>query len=128
MFCCSFNDKVLDHFMNPRNSGEMENPDCIGNAGDPACGDSLTLYLKIKNNIIIDITFKVFGCVSAIATSSITTELAKGKTLEEAIKITDKDITDALDGLPENKVNCSVLGATALKDAIENYKSNNNRK
>ncbi len=128
MFCCSFNDKVLDHFMNPRNSGEMENPDCIGNAGDPACGDSLTLYLKIKNNIIIDITFKVFGCVSAIATSSITTELAKGKTLEEAIKITDKDITDALDGLPENKVHCSVLGATALKDAIENYKSNNNRK
>jgi nitrogen fixation protein NifU and related proteins len=128
MFCCSFNDKVLDHFMNPRNSGEMENPDCIGNAGDPACGDSLTLYLKIKNNIIIDITFKVFGCVSAIATSSITTELAKGKTLEEAVKITDKDITDALDGLPENKVHCSVLGATALKDAIENYKSNNNRK
>ena len=128
MFCCSFNDKVLDHFMNPRNSGEMKNPDCIGNAGDPACGDSLTLYLKIKNNIIIDITFKVFGCVSAIATSSITTELAKGKTLEEAIKITDKDITDALDGLLENKVHCSVLGATALKDAIENYKSNNNRK
>jgi len=85
-------------------------------------------HLKIKNNIIIDITFKVFGCVSAIATSSITTELAKGKTLEEAVKITDKDITDALDGLPENKVHCSVLGATALKDAIENYKSNNNRK
>ena len=99
----------------------MPDADAIGSCGDPGCGDSLTLYIKVKDNVITDISFLVFGCVAAIASSSMTTELAKGKTLEEALRITDNDIADALDGLPENKIHCSVLGATALKNAIENY-------
>ena len=128
MFCCNFSDKVLEHFMTPRNSGSMVDADSIGTAGDPACGDSLTLYIKVKENIIEDISFMVFGCVAAIATSSMTTELAKGKSLDEAYKITDQDIADALDGLPEQKMHCSVLGATALKNAIDNYYSKINGK
>lgn len=121
MFCESFSDKVIEHFMCPRNVGSMPDADAIGSCGDPGCGDSLTLYIKVKDNVITDISFLVFGCVAAIASSSMTTELAKGKTLEEALRITDNDIADALDGLPENKMHCSVLGATALKNAIENY-------
>ncbi len=128
MFCCNFSDKVLEHFMTPRNSGSMVDADSIGTAGDPACGDSLILYIKVKDNIIEDISFMVFGCVAAIATSSMSTELAKGKSLDEAYKITDKDIADALDGLPEQKMHCSVLGATALKNAIDNYYSKINGK
>ena len=128
MFCCNFSDKVLEHFMTPRNSGSMVDADSIGTAGDSACGDSLTLYIKVKENIIEDISFMVFGCVAAIATSSMTTELAKGKSLDEAYKITDKDIADALDGLPEHKMHCSILGATALKNAIDNYYSKINGK
>ena len=128
MFCCNFSDKVLEHFMTPRNSGSMTDADSIGTAGDPACGDSLTLYIKVKDNIIEDISFMVFGCVAAIATSSMTTELAKGKSLDEAYKINDQDIADALDGLPEQKMHCSVLGATALKNAIDNYYSKINGK
>ena len=128
MFCCNFSDKVLEHFMAPRNSGSMVDADSIGTAGDPACGDSLTLYIKVKDNIIKDISFMVFGCVAAIATSSMTTELAKGKSLDEAYKITDQDIADALDGLPEQKMHCSVLGATALKNTIDNYYSKINGK
>ena len=128
MFCCNFSDKVLEHFMTPRNSGSMVDADSIGTAGDSACGDSLTLYIKVKENIIEDISFMVFGCVAAIATSSMTTELAKGKSLDEAYKITDQDIADALDGLPEQKMHCSVLGATALKNAIDNYYSKINGK
>jgi len=121
MFCESFSDKVIEHFMCPRNVGSMPDADAIGSCGDPGCGDSLTLYIKVKDNVITDISFLVFGCVAAIASSSMTTELVKGKTLEEALRITDNDIADALDGLPENKIHCSVLGATALKTAIENY-------
>ena len=128
MFCCNFSDKVLEHFMTPRHSGSMVDADSIGTAGDPACGDSLTLYIKVKDNIIKDISFMVFGCVAAIATSSMTTELAKGKSLDEAYKITDQDIADALDGLPEQKMHCSVLGATALKNTIDNYYSKINGK
>ena len=128
MFCCNFSDKVLEHFMTPRNSGSMVDADSIGTAGDSACGDSLTLYIKVKDNIIEDISFMVFGCVAAIATSSMTTELAKGKSLDEAYKINDQDIADALDGLPEQKMHCSVLGATALKNAIDNYYSKINGK
>ena len=128
MFCCNFSDKVLEHFMTPRNSGSMVDADSIGTAGDPACGDSLTLYIKVKENIIEDISFMVFGCVAAIATSSMTTELAKGKSLDEAYTINDQDIADALDGLPEQKMHCSVLGATALKNAIDNYYSKINVK
>jgi nitrogen fixation NifU-like protein len=106
----------------------MVDADSIGTAGDPACGDSLTLYIKVKENIIEDISFMVFGCVAAIATSSMTTELAKGKSLDEAYTINDQDIADALDGLPEQKMHCSILGATALKNAIDNYYSKINGK
>lgn len=127
MFCCNFSDKVLEHFMTPRNSGSMVDADSIGTAGDPSCGDSLTLYIKVKDNIIEDISFMVFGCVAAIATSSMTTELAKGKLLDEAYKINDQDIADALDGLPEQKMHCSVLGAAALKNAINNYLETNRK-
>jgi nitrogen fixation NifU-like protein len=121
MCCEAFTDLVMEHFMCPRNVGSMPDADGEGICGDPGCGDSLTIYIKVKDNVITDISFLVFGCVAAIATSSMTTELAKGKTLEEALKITDTDIADALGGLPEHKMHCSVLGATALKNAIENY-------
>ena len=99
----------------------MPDADGVGSCGDPDCGDSLTLYIKVKDNIISDVSFLVFGCVAAIASSSVTTELIKGKTLEEALKVTDTDIVDALDGLPENKLHCSVLGATAIQNAIKDY-------
>lgn len=121
MFCERFTDKVIEHFMCPRNVGKMAEADAEGTCGDPGCGDSLTIYIKVKDNIIEEISFLVFGCVAAIATSSITTELVKGKTLEESLKLTDTDITEALGGLPESKLHCSVLGATALKNAIGNY-------
>ena len=121
MYCMSFTDKVIDHFMTPRNCGTMPDADGEGNYGDPSCGDYLTIQIKVKDNCIEDIKFLVFGCTAAVASSSMTTVLAKGKSLEEALLITDKDITDALDGLPENKIHCSVLGASALKDAIKNY-------
>ena len=121
MCCDGFTDLVLEHFMCPRNVGSMPDADSEGTCGDPACGDSLTIYMKVKDNVITDISFLVFGCVAAIATSSMTTELAKGRALEEALKITDNDIADALGGLPKHKMHCSVLGATALKNAIENY-------
>ena len=122
MFFESFTDTVIDHFMCPRNCGMMPDADSEGTAGDPDCGDSLTIYLKVKNDTITDINFLVFGCVAAVATSSMTTELAKGKSLEAAYKITDKDITDVLGGLPENKLHCSVLGSDALKAAIDSYR------
>ena len=121
MFCCNFSDKVLEHFTTPRNSESMVDADSIGTAGDSACGDSLTLYIKVKENIIEDISFMVFGCVAAIATSSMTTELAKGKSLDEAYKINDQYIAHALDGLPEQKIHCSVLGATALRQNRTRY-------
>lgn len=117
--------KVIEHFMTPRNVGSMTDADGIGEAGSSSCGDSLTIYIKVKDNIIYDISFLVFGCPAAIASSSMTTELAKGKTLEEAFQITDEDITQALDGLPENKLHCSVLGAMALKNAIKDYREKN---
>lgn len=121
MFCESFSDKVIDHFMCPRNAGRMPDADAEGSCGDPGCGDSLTIFIKVEDNRIAEISFLVFGCVAAIATSSMTTELAKGKFLEEALMLTNEDIAEALGGLPENKLHCSVLGATALKKAIENY-------
>ncbi len=121
MFYSAFTDIVIEHFMCPRNVGSMPDANGEGTCGDPACGDSLTIYIKVKDNVITDISFLVFGCVAAIASSSMTTELAKGRTLEEALKITDTDIANALGGLPEHKMHCSVLGATALKNAIENY-------
>lgn len=123
MFCESFTDKVIDHFMAPRNCGTMPDADGEGSFGDAACGDYLTIQIKVKDNRIEDTKFLVFGCTAAVASSSMTTVIAKGKTLEEALKITDKDIADALGGLPEHKMHCSVLGASALKNAIENYNS-----
>lgn len=116
-----FTDLVIDHFMCPRNVGSMPDADGEGTCGDPGCSDSLTIYIKVKDNVITDISFLVFGCVAAVASSSMTTELAKGKTLEEALRITNTDIADALGGLPEYKMHCSVLGTTALKNAIESY-------
>lgn len=117
-----YTDTVIDHFMSPRNVGNMVDPDGVGAFGDPGCGDSLTIYIKVKDDRIEDISFLVFGCTAAIATSSMTTELAKGKTLEEAQEIDEDRITDALGGLPKNKLHCSVLGAKALKAAIKDYK------
>jgi len=121
MYCDSFTDTVVDHFMCPRNLGSMPDADGEGTCGDPGCGDCLTIYIKVKDNVITDISFLVFGCVAAIATSSMTTELVKGRTLEVALKLTDADIAEALGGLPENKMHCSVLGASALKKAVEDY-------
>lgn len=121
MFYESFTDKVIDHFMSPRNCGTMTDSDGEGSFGDAGCGDYLTLQIKVKDNRIEDIKFLVFGCTAAVASSSMTTVLAKGKTLEEALLITDKDIADALDGLPEHKMHCSVLGASALKNTIKDY-------
>jgi len=112
---------VMDHFRNPRNVGEIENADGIGEVGNPLCGDMMTIYLKIKDDQIDDIKFQTFGCGSAIAVSSMITELAKGKSLSEAKKITNKDVADALEGLPKNKLHCSNLGADALQEAIKNY-------
>ncbi len=121
MICNVFSDIVIEHFMCPRNAGSMPDADAEGTCGEPGCGDCLTIFIKVKENVITDINFLVFGCVAAVASSSMTTELAKGNTLEEALKISDTDIVNALGGLPENKLHCSVLGATALKNAIENY-------
>lgn len=121
MFNESFSDKVIDHFMSPRNCGSIADANGEGSFGDPGCGDYLTIQIKVRDNQIEDIKFLVFGCTAAVASSSMTTVLAKGKTLDEALQITDKDIADALDGLPEQKMHCSILGASALKNAIEDY-------
>ncbi|NLB34969.1 MAG: Fe-S cluster assembly scaffold protein NifU [Elusimicrobia bacterium] len=120
-----YSEKVMDHFRNPRNVGEIENPDGIGYVGNAACGDIMELYIKVEENIITDAKFKTFGCGAAIATSSIMTELVKGKTIEEAEKISNKAIIEALDGLPTIKRHCSVLAEEAMKKAIEDYRSKN---
>ncbi|OGC42072.1 Fe-S cluster assembly scaffold protein NifU [candidate division WOR-3 bacterium RBG_13_43_14] len=118
-----YSEKVLDHFRNPRNTGTLEGDDiAVGRVGNPVCGDLMEIYLKIKNDRIEDVKFKTFGCGSAIATASMITELAKGKTLEEAIKITRQDVANELDGLPPIKMHCSNLAADALRDAIDNYR------
>ena len=117
-----YTEKVMDHFQNPRNVGEIPDADGIGTEGNPVCGDLMTIYIKVKDNIITDIKFKTFGCGAAIATSSMITEMAVGKTIEEALKITRNDVADELDGLPPIKMHCSNLAADALKTAIEDYK------
>ena len=116
-----YSDKVMDHFTNPRNVGEIPDADGIGKVGNPQCGDVMWLYIKVKDDIITDVKFKTFGCGAAIATSSMITEIAKGKTLEEAKKISRGDVADALDGLPPVKMHCSNLAADALVAAIEDY-------
>jgi nitrogen fixation NifU-like protein len=116
-----YSKKVMDHFQNPRNVGEIENPDGVGHVGNPVCGDIMELYIKVKDGIIVDAKFKTFGCGAAIATSSMVTEIVKGKSLEDALKISNKTVAEALDGLPAVKMHCSVLGEEALKSAIEDY-------
>ena len=117
-----YSKKVMDHFMNPKNVGIIENPDGYGKVGNPVCGDLMEIYIKVKDDIIKDIKFKTFGCGSAIATSSMVTELAKGKNIDEALKITRNDVADELDGLPPQKMHCSNLAADALQEAIKDYK------
>ena len=118
-----YSEKVMEHFKNPKNVGEIPDADGVGEVGNPVCGDLMTIYIKVKDDIITDIKFKTFGCAAAIATSSMVTELAKGKKLDEAVKITRGDVAGALDGLPPIKMHCSNLAADALKDAIEDYKA-----
>jgi len=118
-----YTQKVVDHFMNPRNKGKLEDYDAVGKVGNPICGDVMYIYIKVNDNEIKNIGWETMGCAAAIATSSMITELAKGKTLEDAEKITKKDIADALDGLPPIKMHCSNLAADGLKKAIENYKN-----
>ncbi|MBC7333184.1 MAG: Fe-S cluster assembly scaffold protein NifU [Actinobacteria bacterium] len=123
----TYSQKVMEHFMNPRNVGEIEDADGIGEVGNPICGDMMTFYIKVEDNKIKDIKFKTFGCGAAIAVSSMVSEMAKGKTIEEALKITNKSVAEELGGLPKNKLHCSNLGADALHKAIENYLSKKSR-
>jgi nitrogen fixation NifU-like protein len=118
-----YSDKVMEHFSNPKNVGEIENADGVGEVGNPVCGDMMSFYIKVQSDKISDIKFKTFGCVAAIAVSSIVSEMAMGKTLAEAKKITKKSVAESLDGLPKQKMHCSNLGADALAKAIENYEN-----
>ena len=116
-----YSDIVMDHFMHPRNVGEIENPDGVGQVGNAKCGDIMKMYLKIRDNVIQDVKFETFGCGSAIASSSMATEMIKGKTVEEALAISNKDVVDALGGLPAHKLHCSVLAEESIKSAIKDY-------
>ena len=121
-----YSEKVMDHFNNPRNVGEIENPSGVGTVGNAKCGDIMRMYLKIDGDRIEDVKFKTFGCGSAIASSSMATELIKGKTIDEAMELTNKAVADALDGLPPNKMHCSVLAEQAIKSALLDYSKKNN--
>ena len=116
-----YSEKVMDHFTNPRNVGEIENADGIGEVGNPQCGDIMKMYLKIDGGIITDVKFKTFGCGAAIATSSIATEMIRGKSIEDALQLTNKAVVQALDGLPPVKLHCSVLAEQAVKTALSDY-------
>ncbi len=116
-----YSEKVIEHFKNPQNVGEIENPDGIGHVGNPVCGDIMELYIKVNNSTIVDAKFKTFGCGAAIATSSMVTEMVKGKSIDEALKISNQAVAKALDGLPPIKMHCSALAEEALKSAIEDY-------
>jgi nitrogen fixation NifU-like protein len=120
-----YTDTVMDHFLNPRNVGSMEDADGVGEVGNAKCGDIMKMYVKIKDNVIEDVRFETFGCGSAIASSSMATELIKGKTIEEALAVTNKDVVNALGGLPAIKLHCSVLAEEALKTAIKDYYDKN---
>lgn len=121
-----YSEKVMDHFMNPRNVGELENADGIGEVGNAKCGDIMKIYLQIQDNIITDVKFNTFGCGSAIAASSMATEMIKGRSLDEALALTNKAVVEALDGLPPHKVHCSVLAEEAIKAALKDYYDKNN--
>ena len=121
-----YSEKVLDHFTNPRNVGEIPDADGVGTVGNPKCGDFMKMFLKIEDGVIVDCKFKTFGCGAAIATSSMATELIKGKTIEEALKLTNKAVVEALDGLPAVKIHCSVLAEEAVKSAVADYYKRNN--
>ncbi len=117
-----YSEKVMDHFMDPRNMGDIKDADAVGTVGNPACGDVMRLYIKVEGDKIAEAKFKTFGCGAAIATSSMATEMIKDKTLEEASKVTNEAVAEALDGLPPNKMHCSVLAQEAIEAAIKNYK------
>lgn len=121
-----YSEKVMDHFRNPRNVGTIENADAIGEVGNAKCGDIMKIYLKIEDDTIVDVKFETFGCGSAIASSSMATELIKGKKLSEALQLTNKAVTEALDGLPAHKIHCSVLAEEAIKSALKDYYTKNN--
>ena len=121
-----YSDKVMDHFRNPRNVGTIENADGVGEVGNAKCGDIMKIYLKIENDIIVDVKFETFGCGSAIASSSMATELIKGKTIDEALAVTNKQVVEALGGLPAYKLHCSVLAEESIKSAVKNYYDRNN--
>lgn len=116
-----YSEKVMEHFRNPRNVGDMPDADGIGHVGNPVCGDILELYLKVENEVIVDAKFKTFGCGAAIATSSMVTEMVKGKTIQEALNVSNRAVAEALGGLPKVKLHCSVLAEQALKSAIKDY-------
>jgi len=117
-----YSEKVMEHFRNPRNMGELEHPDGVGTVGNPVCGDVMTIHIKVEGDRLADIKFKTFGCAAAIATSSMITELAKGMTLDEAMQVNNEDVADALEGLPQVKMHCSNLAAEGLHKAIQDYR------
>jgi len=123
-----YSEKVMEHFRDPKNVGEMENPSGIGHVGNPVCGDIMELYIKVEDDVITDAKFKTFGCGAAIATSSMVTELVKGKTIEDALKISNRAVAEALGGLPSIKMHCSVLAEEALKSAIDDYLAKSHQK
>ncbi|HKL17180.1 MAG TPA: iron-sulfur cluster assembly scaffold protein [Patescibacteria group bacterium] len=128
MGCFSENSKLMEHFNNPHNVGDMENPDAIGHVGNAQCGDIMELYLKIENEIIVDAKFKTFGCAAAIASTSVLTDLVKGKSLSKALNISNKEIKEMLGKMPAHKYHCTMLAADALKDAIKKYKEKDETK
>ena len=121
-----YTEQVMDHFINPRNVGEIEDASGVGEVGNAKCGDIMRFYIKVENDVITDVKFKTFGCGAAIATSSMATEMVKGKSIEEAMKLTNKAVAEALDGLPPVKMHCSLLAEQALKEALEDYFKKNN--
>ena len=121
-----YSEKVMDHFQNPRNVGKMEDADGIGEVGNAVCGDIMKMFIKVKDSIITDVKFNTFGCGSAIATSSMATEMIKGKSIEEALALSNKAVVEALDGLPAHKIHCSVLAEEAVKAAVKDYYDRNN--
>ncbi|MBS3977450.1 MAG: Fe-S cluster assembly scaffold protein NifU [Syntrophomonadaceae bacterium] len=122
-----YSEKVMDHFQNPRNAGDMTDPDGVGQVGNPSCGDIMKIFIKVNDDVITDIKFKTFGCGAALATSSMVTEMVKGKTIAEALQVTNKAVAEALDGLPPKKMHCSNLAADALHAAIEDYRQKQNK-